>query len=184
MDNSFYAPYLEAYKLFKITGKASYIMVISNVIFGTDIDFNGIYYTKIDDRHALPHGMVIACSIEDLTAEQPYPFDQHIYNILNDYISFYTFAWPDYNKIEEDVSNQIYAMKSYDSAKVVTLHMENDINVEYMLPLFYNMYPLSKGDTVDTYIRLYSGNYITKSVVHKKKQHMDIVVYRRFLKVV
>lgn len=179
-----YAPFVNAYKMFKITGKG-YIMVIQNVLFGMDIDFNGIYYMQLSPTDSLPPGEIVACNLDDLLCDHPFPFDRRIFNMLNDRICFYTFGWPDYQKLDNDTMvERVYNMKSNDDIENVVFHVENDINVEYMLPIFYKMFPVSKGDDVDAYIRTHMGTYIVKFIIHKKKQHLDIIVFRRFLKIV
>jgi hypothetical protein len=171
---------MDFYKLFHITGKG-YVMIINDMIYGMDIDMNGLYVMQLQQNEMLPYGLVIANSTEFISNE--YYYDARVYNMFIRYVNKYTNPNMVFVPLDDTYIDDVRAMKSSNKSLMKTFHDQNNIKTEYLLPIFYGMYPVVKADSVENCICTNGNEYIVKTIVHKKKQKRDIFIYRRFINV-
>lgn len=173
--------YLDAYKLFRITGRA-YIIVIGNMIYAIDEGFNGFYMMQLLDNEILPYSSIIAQTTDAINEE--YLYDPRVYNMIYPYIQKYTNPALSFIPLGDTYVDDVRDMKASDKGGIKIFHEVNDISNTYMLPIFYKMYPVVKSDIVSNDICVVNNyEYIVRSTIHKKQQKRDIVIFRRFINI-
>ena len=182
MTSNFVETYLNYFKLFRLKGDP-YIIVTGNKLFGVEETFEVLWFVELQPHESLPMTKFIACKLKDFAEQTGIINDLHIYNYVMQFISRYYNSMDVYNKLDDNIGEKIYEMKSSDNMSLMRYHLEDDINRDFIISISYGLFSLAKGDIVDNYIRHKHSDkdFVLKSVIHKKKQNVDIVCFHRFL---
>lgn len=175
-----YEHYVQYIKLFKVKGDPYVVILPSGILIVVDEALEVIWTAQLPPEDSIPAGRYIACRLKEFVPNGNI-CDLHIYNYIMSYINHYLADY-EYNKLDDDIGDKIYSMKSSDNMSLLRYHIEDDINKDFIISVSYGLFSLAKGDVVDNYVKDNNGkSFILKSIVHKSKQKIDITCYHKFL---
>lgn len=180
----FILPYIKGMKLKKNTS----ILVKGNMLVCIDPDWTSLYTCILPI--ALDYNDLL-CGVDgDLypgTTMVDFRLYNKLWNTYSNYVNYVPLHTDYFQNLEEDENFMAGVnLKASDSFKNYVFYGQYG---NYLFPISYGLFPLSKGDKIDMEISPLPNDinspfntFLSKAIVHKKKLKVDINIYRRLIK--